>query len=128
MAPRAPTCLLALALLPAAFAVAAQTDDCPKYDVVADASSAEIASRAELAGWARQALKGRYAEGAECFVFVAAISAENATATYASLRANRQGERVVLAETQTVATGTKAQRRRGLRKALEGFIGEKLGK
>lgn len=107
---------------------AAQDDDCPKYDVVADAASAEIVAKDEMSGWARQALEARYEQGATCFVFVAVISANNASSTYVSLRASRGGERVVIAETQSVATGTKAYRRRGIRKALEEFIAEKTKK
>jgi hypothetical protein len=104
---------------------AAQDDDCPKYDVVADAASAEIVAKDEMSGWARQALKDRYEEGVTCFVFVAVVSANTASSTYVSLRASRGGERVVLAETQSVATGTKSYRRRGIRKVLEEFIAEK---
>jgi hypothetical protein len=116
--------LVALLLLLASRPAAAQAD-CPKYGVVADADSAEVVTKDELAGWARAALKDRYEDGATCFVFVSVMSANTATAAYVSLRASREGDRVVLAETQTVATGTKAYRRRGLRKALEEFIAEK---
>ncbi len=115
--------LLGMSLLLASPAVA--QDDCPKYDVFADAASAEIVAKDEMSGWARQALEDRYEQGATCFVFVAVISANTASATYVSLRASRGGERVVLAERQSVATGTKAYRRRGIRKALEEFIAEK---
>ena len=115
--------LLALGLL---FATpAAAQSDCPRYDVVADAATAEVVTKDELSGWARQALKDRYEEGAACFVFVSVISANTATSTYVSFRTSRAGERVVLSETQSVGTGTKAYRRRGLRKALEEFIAEK---
>jgi hypothetical protein len=116
--------LAAISLLALAVPAAAQ-EGCPKYDAVVDASSAEVASKAEVTGWAKQALKARYEEGAPCFLFVALVSAENATAMYASLRAtSREGERVVLAETQTVATGAKAIRKNKLRKELAGWVAE----
>jgi hypothetical protein len=121
---RATAVLLGLGLLLAR--PAAADDDCPRYDVVADADGAEVVSKAELAGWAAKALGPRHQEGAGCFVFVAVISAKDASAVYASLRASRQGERVVLAETQSIATGGKAYRRRELRKTLEGFIADKV--
>jgi len=133
MAPRASTflaalarrCCALLALSSLLASPAAAQGDCSKYDVVADAASAEIVTKDEVSGWVRQALKERHEEGATCFVFVAVISANTATATYVSLRASREGERVVLAETQSVATGTKAYRRRGIRRAIEEFVAEK---
>jgi hypothetical protein len=116
--------LAAISMLALAFHAAAD-EGCPKYDVVADASSAEVASKAEVTGWAKQALRARYEEGAPCFLFVALVSAENATAMYASLRAtSREGERVVVAETQTVATGAKAIRKNKLKKELAGWVAE----
>jgi hypothetical protein len=126
MAPRRSTLrltFLTLALLAAS--PAAAEGDCPRYDVVADADAADVVTKSDLGAWAQKALGARFLEGAPCFVFVAVISANNASAIYASLRASRLGERVVLAETQSITTGTRAYRRRGLEKTLKEFIADK---
>jgi hypothetical protein len=101
---------------------AAAEGDCPAFDVLADADSAEVITKKELSGWVEKALGNRHAEGAPCFAFVAVVSANNASAAYLSIRTTSQGERVVLAETQWIATGTKSYRRNGLRKAIEEFV------
>jgi len=122
-APRLALLLAASLALPCA--AAAAEGDCPAYDVLADADSAEVITKAELSSWAEKALGKRHAEGAPCFAFVTVVSANNASAAYLSIRTARQGERVVLAETQWIATGTKSYRRSGLRKAIEEFLSEK---
>ncbi|HET9599207.1 MAG TPA: hypothetical protein VFP65_26775 [Anaeromyxobacteraceae bacterium] len=99
--------------------------DCPAFDVLADADSAEVITKEELSGWVEKALGKRHAEGAPCFAFVAVVSANNASAAYLSIRTTSQGERVVLAETQWIATGTKSYRRNGLKKAIQEFVSEK---
>jgi hypothetical protein len=120
----------ALAVLCAALAplVARAEPRCPRFDTVADTSSSEIAARDVVNGWSRKALGERYQEGAPCFVFVALISANAATAAYVSLRTTSEGDQVVLAETQTVLTGTKEFRRRGIAKAIAEFVAEKTAR
>ncbi len=128
--PRTLRVLVSVASLAAAGAparaLASADDECPQYDVVVDASSAEIVKKPELAAWAREALGPRFVDGGNCFLFVAVMSANNATGAYLSLRGtSAQGERVVLAETQTISTGATAYRRQKLRRVIGEFVAEK---
>ena len=122
-APRLAVLLLAALALPSR--APAAEGDCPAFDILADADSAEVVTKAELSEWVEKALGKRHAEGAPCFAFVTVVSANTASAAYLSIRTTSQGERVVLAETQWIATGTRAYRRNGLRKAIGEFVSEK---